>query len=298
MEIIDFNKPISDRMSIALGHFDAIHNGHFSLIKQCKNSGEKCGVFLFDKNPLITLGREAKVLHTLKERLFRLESLGVDYAIIAKADEKFLSLKCNEFADKLCRFNLGMVVVGDDYRCGKGGCADAEYLSEILKAKNIDTVIMPLLTDGTNKISTASLFELILAGNIEKANSLMPIPYTVIGNVKSGRQVGRTFGIPTANLEIESDKLLPTDGVYSAIVRVFGKEFRAVTNIGARPTFNCYERTIESFILDFDGDIYDSEIVLFLIARLRDTVKFENAEKLKEQIERDILKTREIIKLV
>lgn len=297
MKIIDFNNPISDKMSIALGHFDAIHNGHFSLIKQCKNSGGKCGVFLFDKNPLITLGREAKVLHTLKERLFRLESLGVDYAIIAKADEKFLSLECAEFVNMLCRFNLDKIIVGEDYKCGRGGSADANFLSVMLKAKNVDIAIMPLLNDGNTKISTANLFGLIETGDIENANALMPIPYTVIGNVKSGRKVGRTFGIPTANLEIDDGKLLPPDGVYSAIVRVSGKDYRAVTNIGARPTFDCYERTIESFIIDFDGDIYDSEIVLFLIARLRNTVKFENAEKLKEQIERDILKTRDIVKL-
>lgn len=297
MEIIDFNNPINEKINIALGHFDAIHNGHYSLIKECKSEGGKCGVFLFDKNPLITLGRDAKVMHTLKERLYRLECLGVDYAIIANADNEFLSMSCNEFVDKLCQFNLSKVVVGEDYKCGKGGIADAKCLSQILNTKKIRAVIMPLIKEDDIKISTANLYGLIESGDIKAANSLMPIPYTVIGNVKSGRQVGRTFGIPTANLEIDTGKLMPTDGVYSAIVRVSGKDYRAVTNIGARPTFDCYERTIESFILDFDGDIYDSEIVLFLIERLRDTVKFENAEKLKEQIERDILKTRDIIEL-
>lgn len=297
MEIIDFNKPINEKINIALGHFDAIHNGHYSLIKECKSEGGKCGVFLFDKNPLITLGRDVKVMHTLKERLYRLECLGVDYAIIANADNDFLSMSCNEFVDKLCQFNLSKVVVGEDYKCGKGGIANAKCLSQILNTKKIRAVIMPLIKEGDVKISTANLYGLIESGDIKAANSLMPIPYTVIGNVKSGRQVGRTFGIPTANLEIDTGKLMPTDGVYSAIVRVSGKDYRAVTNIGARPTFDCYERTIESFILDFDGDIYDSEIVLFLIERLRDTVKFENAEKLKEQIERDILKTRDIIEL-
>lgn len=297
MEIIDFNNPINEKINIALGHFDAIHNGHYSLIKECKSEGGKCGVFLFDKNPLITLGRDAKVMHTLKERLYRLERLGVDYAIIANADNDFLSMTCNEFVDKLCQFNLSNVVVGEDYKCGKGGIADAKCLSQILNTKKIRAVIMPLIKEGDIKISTANLYGLIESGDIKAANSLMPIPYTVIGNVTSGRQVGRTFGIPTANLEIDTGKLMPTDGVYSAIVRVSGKGYRAVTNIGARPTFDCYERTIESFILDFDGDIYDSEIVLFLIERLRDTVKFENAEKLKEQIERDILKTRDIIEL-
>lgn len=297
MEIIDFNKPINEKINIALGHFDAIHNGHYSLIKECKSEGGKCGVFLFDKNPLITLGRDVKVMHTLKERLYRLECLGVDYAIIANADNDFLSMSCNEFVDKLCQFNLSKVVVGEDYKCGKGGIANAKCLSQILNTKKIRAVIMPLIKEGDVKISTANLYGLIESGDIKAANSLMPIPYTVIGNVTSGRQVGRTFGIPTANLEIDAGKLMPTDGVYSAIVRVSGKGYRAVTNIGARPTFDCYERTIESFILDFDGDIYDSEIVLFLIERLRDTVKFENAEKLKEQIERDILKTRDIIEL-
>lgn len=297
MEIIDFNNPINEKINIALGHFDAIHNGHYSLIKECKNEGGKCGVFLFDKNPLITLGRDAKVLHTLKERLYRLECLSVDYAIVANADQAFLSMNCNEFVDKLCRFNLSKVVVGEDYKCGKGGIADAKCLSQILNTKNIRTVIMPLIKEGDDKISTANLYGLIESGDIKAANSLMPIPYTVIGNVKSGRQVGRTFGIPTANLEIDLSKLMPIDGVYAAVVRISGKDYRAVTNIGARPTFDCYERTIESFILDFDGDIYDSEIVLFLIERLRDTVKFENVEKLKEQIERDILKTRSIVKL-
>lgn len=297
MEIIDFDKPINIKINIALGHFDAIHNGHFSLIKKCKNDGGKCGVFLFDKNPLITLGRDAKVLHTLKERLYRLECLGVDYAIVANADNTFLSMTCNEFVDKLCRFNIDKVVVGEDYKCGKGGSADAECLSQLLNAKGISAIIMPLIKDGVDKISTANLYGMIESGDVKTANSLMPIPYTVIGNVESGRQVGRTFGIPTANLEIDGSKLMPTDGVYSAIVRVLGKDYRAVTNIGARPTFDCYERTIESFIIDFDGDIYDSEIVLFLIERLRDTVKFANAEKLKEQIERDILKTRDIVKL-
>lgn len=297
MEIIYFNNPINEKINIALGHFDAIHNGHYSLIKECKGEGGKCGVFLFDKNPLITLGRDAKVMHTLKERLYRLECLGVDYAIIANADTDFLSMSCNEFVDKLCQFNLSKVVVGEDYKCGKGGIADAKCLSQILNTKKIRAVIMPLIKEDDIKISTANLYGLIESGDIKAANSLMPIPYTVIGNVKSGRQVGRTFGIPTANLEIDTGKLMPTDGVYSAIVRVSGKGYRAVTNIGARPTFDCYERTIESFILDFDGDIYDTEIVLFLIERLRDTVKFENAKKLKEQIERDILKTRDIIEL-
>lgn len=289
MQVVKFGEKINTPISIALGYFDAMHNGHMLLLEGIKGD-YPLAVCIMDRHPMSVLLSDKQCLFTLEERLFRLKSLGADYVIILRVDADLLNVSGAEFINQLCdTYEIKKAAIGDDYTCGKGAEFDSQSVRDALKMRGIECDIMPLACDNHNvKISTSMIAELVAAGHTADANELMPLPYLMLGDVVGGRQVGGRQVFPTANMLSPLNKVMPCDGVYASVAEIKGMRYKAITNIGYKPTFSDYTRTVETYILDFSGDIYGEIMVLYVIERIRDIAKFDTPQQLKNQISTDI----------
>lgn len=291
--IINFGEKLEDEINLALGFFDAVHYGHAQLIARIRQEEVMTAVCVLDEQPAVVFGNDCCVMHTLEERLHRLQALGVDCAIVMRADQRTLGMSGIEFIGKLIDcYNIKTVAIGEDYTCGKAGAFNACKVYDVFTARGIKCITVPLLSfnNGANasKISSSVISEFVRCGNIVDADKLMPLPFMITGVVVSGRKVGAKEVYPTANIEVDAIKLLPKDGVYVTAVEMDGKRYKSITNIGFKPTFNEFTRTIETYVLDYSGNMYGRKITLYIIDRIRDVIKFTDASSLKSHIDKDI----------
>lgn len=296
MGIIDcsYYDNYAQKVTLALGQFDAMHVGHVQLLQECKKYNAKVAMFTFTGNPRGMLGGDGKQIFTFSERLMRMQRLGVDVCIHAEVKPDILNMSGEEFLSGLFqRFNIERLVIGADYRCGKNASYNSSDIVEFSKKKGVAVSVIELLNVEGRKISSTHIRGLIECGNVEEVNKLLSQPYSISGRVVEGRSAGKgILGFPTANIEIPSDKIVLKEGVYMTKVRYLNVDYPSITNVGRHPTFDDYHYNVESFILDFDGNLYGKDIETVFIKRLRDTVKFENADALKRQISEDIARIR------
>ncbi len=265
-----------------LGGFDGLHIAHRQLLSRAKESGLPVGL-------MTITGGKGQGLFTQKERRDIFFRAGVDYVfelpfaeIKDVAPSEFLSLLKGKFAPKL-------FVCGEDFRFGTGATGTPEKL----KAEGqVCVEVLPLLQKDGEKISARRIKGLLSAGEVEKANALLGERFFLLGEVKKDRQVGRTIGFPTANIPYPADKYSLKKGVYETRVVVDGKEYEAVTNFGARPTFENDEVLTETHLDGYEGNLYGRELKIEFVRYLRDIVKFDSAEGLREQLTKDIRKVR------
>lgn len=299
MKILDFQSQYAPPIALALGFFDCIHLGHRALIRAAqefsKRNNIESALFTFANDMSAFFGREPQI-YTFDERIQTLSALNLDNVIAAKFDRDFMELSAEEFFDILNeRFNVKAIFVGEDYTFGRGATGDVKMLRKLCAESEIDLCEMPFeLYDG-NKISTSYLKELVKRGEVEPLNKLLGEPYMILGKISSNRHMGKSLGFPTANIPVYANKLTLKDGIYATTLTVAGKTYNAMTNVGAKPTFNDYTPTIESYIFDFDGDIYGKEATIRAYARTRDIVKFDSTDELKEQLRRDEAQIRNIL---
>ena len=265
-----------------------MHKGHVALLDVAKRRARQCrakvALFTFSNNHLRVLGKDVKVLYTFDERLQIYGSLGVDYLIAAEFTEQFRGRSGAEFVEKLTNYDLKGVVCGFDYTCGSDRLGSGnlqQALSSICPVDVVDAVCW-----NGNKISTTLIRALFADNQLATANELLSEPYFLTGKVVSGRKVGSKIGFPTANLQIEQDKLLPV-GVYGGTVTIQGKEYKCIVNIGAKPTFDVDSATVEVHVIDFDGDLYGKALKVSLTKFLRGICKFANPEELTRQLQAD-----------
>lgn len=277
-------------VALCLGYFDSVHNGHYSLIKECILSGYATAVFTFANNPKTVLGNDEKQIYTLAERIEILSYLGVDLVIKATAERDFMDMSGQEYLDLLFEnYNIKLLVIGSDFKCGKNAIFGANEIAEYCKIKGIKITVKEMLLHEGRKIASSDIREMLREGLIEEVNKLLPIPFNVKGTVKGGRNIGgKVLGYPTANIDYPDNKVIIKEGVYKTLIRIDNKEFPALTNVGCHPTFNDYHYNIESFILNFDKDIYECQITVYFLEYLRGVKTFENVESLKKQIDYDI----------
>lgn len=292
MHILDKKK---NPVVLALGYFDSVHVGHREVIKRAREEADRLGcklvVFSFDGNlrAMIT-GEEQKFVFTTKEREKLLLSLGADEIYFAPVNKEFLSLTKEEFLDKINGlFEVKAYVSGSDYRFGKGALGNTEYLKEYASQRGQTVIIAKDVFSGGEKVSTSRIKKLLANGKIKKANSLLSLPYSVMGKVVHDRGVGKSLGYPTANLTLKKDRQPLKNGVYAGRVVFDGKEYLAVINYGARPTFNENNPVIEAHIIGFSNDIYDKGITVVFDNYIRDIKAFSSKEELVEQLKKDIL---------
>lgn len=291
---IDYKSGCGDPIVLCLGFFDCVHRGHNSLIQRARLFarvlGAKCAVFTFSENPFCALGRSDKEIFTYRERVFRLWQLGADIVIKAEPDAKFFATSADGFLKGLFeRFNVIAVIAGNDYTYGAGAAGNAETLKKFCKTQNADCHIVDMIEYAEGKkIASREIREMVARGEVEKINALLPLPYIVAGKVVKGRHDGATIGTPTANIDIPDEKLPLASGVYDTNVLIDGVRLRAVTSVGAHPTFGDSHYNVETYILHWNKNIYGRFIVVEFLSRLRDVKKFDTKEELSAQISADI----------
>jgi riboflavin kinase/FMN adenylyltransferase len=241
--------------------------------------------------------RESFYLTLPDEKAKLLENTGLDAVITYPFDGDVASLSASEFLAGL-KEHLGFqhLWIGHDFALGKGREGDAQLLKKIGEEMDFEVRVIDAFEIKEGIVSSSRIRNLLDEGYIEEANELLGRPHFVIGEVIMGDQRGRTIGIPTANLEIDKIRAVPGAGVYACIAEFDGQEFKAVTNVGVRPTFETepVAPRIETHLLDFHGDIYGKNVELKFLARLRDEKRFENIDALVTQIQLDIAIAQEI----
>lgn len=284
---------------IALGYFDSVHKGHQKVIATALEyaRANECTltVFTFGGNLKAALsGQDDRSVFLPKEREQMLKNLGADDIYFAPVDKAFLSLSKKRFLKKMNKtYNIKCYVSGRDYRFGKKGEGDVDFLSKWAKAKKQDQIVVEDFIVDNKKVSTTEIKELLTNGEIEKANALLGREYSITGTVFRDRSVGTVLGFPTLNMRIDNAKHQLKEGVYLGKFIDNGVEYKAVINYGGRPTFEENARLIEAHLLDFKGDLYGKTVTLMFTSYLRDIVKFDGVEQLKEQLAIDMKNARE-----
>lgn len=283
---------------IALGFFDGVHLGHAALLNKARQEADRLGceaaALTFDSHPdEVIFGRRTPLINTLhqRERLMK-HAFGMDEVLILPFDAAMMQMPWQQFAeDVLCaRFDAEAVVCGHDFTFGHRGEGNAEKLQKFFGVRC--HVVEPVTLDG-KVVSSTAIRTCLRQGDIEKANQMLGRAHFLEGTVIHGKHLGRKIGIPTANTLLPEETVVPCYGVYASKVN----GFLAVTNIGVRPTLDDGEApTVESRLLDFDGDLYGKTITIELLHYLRPERKFDSVAELKEQILRDEEKTKDLLK--
>lgn len=287
----------NDGYMIALGFFDCLHYGHRQLMRNLKALSVRYGlqpaVFTFDDEFYSSLGcEELKYVYTLDERISVIKNeLGISKIIVAPSKD-FINKSGYDFLRFLEENNVRGVVAGEDFRFGINAEYGLDELKEWANSTGKVLVRQALIGVGGKKISTKDIRRLLEYGEVGIAKTLLCRRYFIDGIVAHGRGIGKSFGLPTANLYVNKVKALPQEGVYSTRIIIDGKTYKGVTNVGTCPTFgNDITKSVETFIIDFDEDIYEKSVRLEFSERLRGTCKFNSKQELKEQIDKDIAKT-------
>ena len=278
-----------------LGTFDGVHVGHKKIIERLLNAStanEKSLILTFFPHPRMVLQKESdiKLLNTIKERTQLLEKAGLQNLIIHPFDEAFSRLTAEEFVKNILVdiFNIKKIIIGHDHRFGRNRTANIDDLIlfgneygfdvEQISAQEIDEV----------SISSTKIRNALNQGKIELANEYLGYHYSFSGIVIHGKKLGRTIGFPTANLKIsEAYKLIPSQGVYAVHCFIRNQKVNGMLNIGTNPTVEGQNLSIEVHLFNFESEIYDQEVTVELIKRIRDEKKFESVDALRSQLEVD-----------
>ncbi|MBW2636707.1 MAG: bifunctional riboflavin kinase/FAD synthetase [Deltaproteobacteria bacterium] len=288
--------------NVTIGNFDGIHLGHQELlkktVKESREANRKSIVITFDPHPKKVIHPERRpffLLNTLDEKLRLIESFNIDIVILISFTTQFSKTTAEEFVRNILwnKLHLNKLFIGYDYAFGKNKGGNAACLRTFGEKLGFQVEeIGAVMIDDTIVSSTNARLS-ILEGDVRRASRMLARPYNMSGNVVKGFRRGTEIGFPTAN--IESEKVIPAEGVYAIIAEVEGNRYQGVINIGYNPTFGNEEISLEVHLLDFQGDIYEKTIDIQFIDRLRDEIKFDSPDKLVVQIKKDIDRAKEIL---
>ncbi len=284
MEIItglDFSLKNS---SVSLGKFDGIHLGHRFLLQEVALRKDLVSTaFTFENR------KGSPRIYTQEEKDFILQELGISREIIFPFNDKVKKMLPEEFIKQILvgQMDVKHICVGTDFRFGKNREGDIHMLERFQERYGYTLTAVPKLTDENGIISSTRIRGLMDSGKISEANKLLGSPYFMIGRVGHGNELGRKMNMPTANLLPKKDKKLLPNGVYATTVDIRGKQYNGVTNIGKKPTIGDYAVGVETYIIDFCGDIYGEEIQVFFHEFIRPERKFNSIEELQCQLGQD-----------
>lgn len=295
---------LQDRSAVAIGKFDGVHLGHrkliFRLLEQ-KRKGLLATVFTFDTSAAAFFGGEEKELTTKAEKRRIFEEMGIDVLIEFPLNRETAATEPEEFVRRYLaeQMRAAYVCAGPDLSFGKNGAGDYALLERYAPQYGYCTeLIDKVRMAGGEEISSTAIREAVRRGDMELVRGMLGKAYSVSGRVEHGSQIGRSMGMPTANLIPEADKLLPPNGVYysKVVIGGEGREYRGISNVGCKPTVSAAGRIgIETYLYDFEGDLYGKDITVMLLAFRRPERKFEDAEALRRQMETDIAAGREFV---
>ena len=281
----------------ALGFFDGVHLGHQALLTACREMADQVGavpaVVTFGNHPdALVFGKEPALINSWQDRMRLFEYYGIQSVEILPFDRKMMTMPWQDFFTLLTR-KLGAkgIVCGNDFCFGYKGEGTPEKLRSACASLGIPCRVVPEQTVHGIRISSTHIRKLLEQGDMEEAVAFLGHPHVLTGLVKHGRGLGRTIGIPTANLELSKDLAVPRFGVYACRSLVLGKWYPAVTNVGVRPTVSGDGITVEPWILNFEGDLYGSQITLEFYKFLRPEQKFPDLQALQQEIRRNAEQT-------
>lgn len=282
----------------ALGFFDGVHLGHAALLQECRRladeHGRKAAAVTFSSHPdTLVQGVTPPLINTIEDRVRLLKDAGMDDVVVLPFDKKMQTLHWQDFLTLLVEhYDAAGLVCGHDFRFGNRGEGNADLLAAYCEEKGMPCCIVPEQTLDSITVSSTHIRRLLEQGDLAEANRFLGHAHILSGEVVSGRKLGRTLGIPTANLALPADTVALPYGVYACKAMVDGKSYTAVTNIGNRPTVGGHRTTVEPWLLDFDGDLYGKELTLSFYRFLRPEKKFSSLDALKEEIVKNAAETR------
>lgn len=291
---------MSEKTIYALGFFDGVHLGHQALLLVCRHLAQRknCmpGVVTFTDHPdTLVTGQTPVLINTLDERKRMFLAHGISTMITLPFNEKLRNTPWQDFLEDLLQRGAAGFVCGEDFRFGYQGEGSAQKLAGFCREKGLPWSIVPAQTLDGIRVSSTYIRQLLEEGEMEQAVRFLGHAHLLSGKVVPGRGLGHTIGIPTANLALPQGVLLPKPGVYACEAIVDCRKYLAVTNIGNRPTVGGHHTTVESWLLDFDGDLYGKHLTLLFYAFLRPEQKFDSLEELKAQIEKDCAESRKVL---
>jgi riboflavin kinase/FMN adenylyltransferase len=269
------------RRAVAIGTFDGVHLGHRRVLDAARAAGPTSTVITFDPHPRTALGNRVELLTTLERRLELLADARLDEALVLEFDLDFAQTTPEEFVERYLRaIGAEVVVAGAGFRFGHRRAGDLALLASLgFEIREVPVV---------EGVSSSAIRALVKAGEVDRAAALLGRPAEIEGVVVSGDARGGTLGFPTANLQVDPELLVPAYGIYAGAV--LGT--RAATSIGVNPHYGGVEQRVETFLLDYEGDLYGQRLVVELWRRLRDERSFDSEAELVAQIARDVEETR------
>ncbi len=289
MEKLAYNETNLMDTVVALGKFEGVHKGHMLLINkvlQLAHEAGKSSVVLSIDMP------GTKRILTMRERDLLFDSLGIDYNISCEFNKKFAAMKPETFVKDVLvdRLHPSYIVIGNDFHFGRNRQGDVALLEKLGEQYEFSVIAYDKLKEAGMVISSSYIRSEIEEGNIDGINRFLGRPYTISGIVQHGKHLGATIGFPTANLLPDPDKLLVPNGVYETCVWIDGNKYQGVTNVGDNPTVDeDHKIKIETHVLSFDGNLYEKQLKLEFIRKIRKEIKFDGIQALKNQIKSDIL---------
>lgn len=308
MQIISgtLNFHLDENTVVTVGKFDGIHKGHLELIKGVlrikKEQSLKTAIVTFDTPPSEVLNQDKEngtkkwVLSTALEKRKMFQEFNIDYLIEFPFNEETASISAEQFIKQILmeRLHMCAIVTTSDWHFGKNGSGNVDLLTYYGDNFGFDVEIVDKVYTNDIAISSSEIRKKVEAGEIEEANKMLVRPYMLYGEVVHGNRIGRTLGMPTVNLIPEDMKLLPPCGVYYSRVNHMGQEYRAITNIGYKPTITqdgkstLSVRGVETYIYNFDEYVYGDYIYVSLYKFVRGEKKFDSIDSLKQQMQIDI----------
>ena len=294
----DLSKVSYDKNSIiTLGTFDGIHLGHKKIIdgvvKKAADMGGRSFLITFFPHPrkVVSTENQIKLLSTPSEKAFMLGKLGIENLLVIKFSTEFSQLTPDMFIDKFIVNGIGAseVIIGYDHHFGKGRRGDIDFLIDKGKESGFGVTVIPAYNIDDTSVSSSKIRRAISEGDISLANKYLGRYYSFTGRVIQGDKRGRGLGFPTANMQIDDeDKLLPAIGIYAVECIVENKKHYGLLSVGKRPTFYASGEIVpEVYIFDFDRDIYDKEVTVNVVERIRGEEKFSSVEELIEKMQSD-----------
>lgn len=280
-----------------IGSFDGVHKGHKKVLSELISIANKTGgesvVMIFWPHPreiLSPLGKNFKLIQTIDERIEKLAQTGIDHLIVFPFNLEFSKYTASLFIEKILanKLNIKYFLVGFNQRFGSDRISNISEINKCAYNWGIKAYKLTGISPKEAQISSTQIRDFLFDGKIKEANNSLGFKYKIEGKVVEGKQIGRTLGFPTANIEVlESYKIIPQDGVYAVEGKIGNNFYQGMLNIGIRPTLNGKNKTIEVHWFNFDDSLYGKKIKIYFTKKIRNELKFNNIDELKEQLKED-----------
>lgn len=281
--------------AVCLGKFDAVHIGHQKLLSYAveqKARGLTPVVFTFSVHPGTLRGKkELELIYTEEEKRSVMEKLGIEVFLSYPFDEAMFAMEAPQFVEEILikKMDAKAVIVGTDFHFGRNRSGDAALLRRLMEPYGFEVTVFDKVVKDGEAVSSTRIREAVHQGDMKLVRELMGRPYDIMGEVVHGKQLGRSLGMPTANITLERHKLLPPNGVYVSRTYVNGKAYEGISNVGVKPTVaKEQEKLLETYLFEYAGDLYGKRLRVELLHYERPEQRFSSISELKVRMEKDV----------